>query len=66
MQQTRGKEYYNENKDDILKNHHEYYKTNMAQILEYKKKITMKLLRKNEYYKRNKDTILQNKTNIVN
>ena len=34
---TREKEYYNENKNDILKNRQEYHKQNKDEIMNYKK-----------------------------
>ena len=54
----RRREYYNENKNDILKNRQEYYKTNKIQILEYKKENKDEIAnRRKEYYEQNKHKI---------
>ena len=65
---TRDKEYYDENKDDILKNKQEYYKQNKDDIFkhqqEYYKQNKDEILKyRHEYYKQNKDEILEYRKN---
>lgn len=60
------REYYKDNKDDILEYHREYYKDNKDYILEESKKYYVSnkdtvLEKKKDYYDDNKDAILEKK-----